>query len=129
MSKALYTINIHTLSESCYRPRFQAQSSQITYINYTSSQRQLKTGIPKSGILSPTLFNIYTADIPPHSSIYRLKYFYFYFFKSLQSVYTISCSLLNRAILTLNFYNQATRSKLTAIIVHTFIKHEQRRKY
>ena len=27
-----------------------------------------------------------------------------------------------------NFYNQATRSKVTTIIVHTFIRHEQRRK-
>ena len=62
-----------------------------------------------------------------NSSIYRYKYLYF--FKSLQSVYTISCSLLNRAILTLNFYNQATRSKVTAIIVCKFIKHDQRRKY
>ena len=30
-----------------------------------SSQRQLKTGVPQGGGLSPTLFNIYTADIPP----------------------------------------------------------------
>ena len=28
--------------------------------------------------------------------------------------------------ITLNFYNQATRSTVTTIIVHTFIKHEQR---
>ena len=55
-------------------------------------------------------------------NIYGLKYCY-------QSVYTISCSLLNRAILTLNFYNQVTRSKVTAIIVRKCIKHEQRRKY
>ena len=31
----------------------------------TSSQRQFKTGVPLGGILSPKLFNIYTADIPP----------------------------------------------------------------
>ena len=49
--------------------------------------------------------------------------------KSLQLVYTITCSLMNRAIITLNFYNQATRSKVTTIIVSKFIKHEQRRKY
>ena len=35
------------------------------YINHTSSQRQFKTGVPQGGVLSPTLFNIYTADIPP----------------------------------------------------------------
>ena len=35
------------------------------YRNYTSSQRQFKTGVPQGGVLSSTLFNIYTADIPP----------------------------------------------------------------
>ena len=33
--------------------------------NHTSSQRQFKTGVPQVGVLSPTLFNIYAADIPP----------------------------------------------------------------
>ena len=61
-------------------------------------------------------------------SIYRLKYFC-HFFKSLQSVYTITCSLMNRVIITSNIYKQAARLKVTTIIVHTFIKHEQRRKY
>ena len=77
MSKAFDTINIHTLIRSCYRPRFQAQSlssSQTTskdanttqHIEITqSSQRQFKTGVPQGGVLSLTLFNIYTADIPP----------------------------------------------------------------
>ena len=36
-----------------------------TYINHTSIQHQFKTGIPQGGVLSPTLFNIYTADLPP----------------------------------------------------------------
>ena len=36
-----------------------------TYRNHTSSQRQFKTGVPEGGVLSPTIFNIYTADIPP----------------------------------------------------------------
>ena len=52
-----------------------------------------------------------------------------YLFLGGQLIYTISCSLMNRAIITLNFYNQATRSKVTTIIVGKFIKHEQRRKY
>ena len=56
-------------------------------------------------------------------SIYRLKIVFCNLFKSLQSVYTISCSLMNRAIITLNFNNQATRSKVT-IIVHKFFEHE-----
>ena len=41
------------------------RKANTTYINHTSSQRQFKTGIPQGGVLSPTLFNIYTADIPP----------------------------------------------------------------
>ena len=36
-----------------------------TYINHTSSQHQFKTGILQGGLFLPTLFNIYTADIPP----------------------------------------------------------------
>ena len=37
----------------------------LKYRNYTSSQRQIKTGLSQGGVLSPTLYNIYTADIPP----------------------------------------------------------------
>ena len=37
----------------------------MIYRNHTSSKRQFKTGVPHGGVLSPTLFNIYTADIPP----------------------------------------------------------------
>ena len=38
---------------------------RFDHINHTSSQRQFKTGVPQGGVLSLTLFNIYTADIPP----------------------------------------------------------------
>ena len=34
----------------------------------TSKQRQFKTGVPQGGALSPTLFNIYTSDLPPPSA-------------------------------------------------------------
>ena len=58
-------------------------------------------------------------------SIYRLKYFC-HFFKSLQSVYTIARSLMNRVIIILIFfYNQATRSKVTTIIVRNFFSSSQ----
>ena len=38
-----------------------------TYRNHTS-RRQFKTCIPQGGVLSPTLFNIYTSDLPPPSA-------------------------------------------------------------
>ena len=41
------------------------RKAYTTYINHTSSQRQFKTGVPQGGVLSPRLFNIYAADIPP----------------------------------------------------------------
>ena len=42
------------------------RKAYTTYKNQTSPQRQLKTGVPQGSDLSPTLFNIYTANIPPH---------------------------------------------------------------
>ena len=44
------------------------RKAYITYRNHTSRQRQFKTGLPQGGILSPTLFNIYTSDLPPPSA-------------------------------------------------------------
>ena len=41
------------------------RNAYTTYRNYTSLQCQFKTGVPQGGVLSQTLFNIYTADIPP----------------------------------------------------------------
>ena len=76
MSKAFDTVNTHTLN------RKQLQTSTpgtilkfvANYINgrkayssfrkYMSIQRQVKTGVPQGGVLSPTLFNFHTADTP-----------------------------------------------------------------
>ena len=77
MSKAFDAINIHTLIRKLLQTKIpgtiikfianyiKGRKAYTTYINHTSSQRQVKTGVPQGGILSPTLFNIYTADVPP----------------------------------------------------------------
>ena len=77
MSKAFDTINIHTLIRKLLHTKIpgtiikfianyiKGRKAYTPYIHHTSSQRQLKTGVPQGGVLSPTLFNVYTADIPP----------------------------------------------------------------
>jgi hypothetical protein len=40
------------------------------YQNATSKKQQFKTGVPEAGVLSPSLFNLYTSDLPqpPHGT-------------------------------------------------------------
>ena len=77
MSKAFDTISIHTVIRKLLQTKtpgtiikfianyIKGRKVYTTYIHHISSQRQLKTGIPQGDVLSPTLFNIFTADIPP----------------------------------------------------------------
>ena len=80
MSKAFDAINIHTLIRKLLRANIPGTIIKLivnyikegkaytTYINHTSKQRQFKTGVPQGGVLSPTLFNMYTSDLPPPSA-------------------------------------------------------------
>ena len=80
MSKAFDTINIHTLIRKLLQTNIpdtiikfianyiKGRKAYTTYINHTSKQRQFKTGVLQGGVLSPTLFNIYTSDLPPPSA-------------------------------------------------------------
>ena len=70
-------INIHTLIRKLLHTEIlgtiikffsnyiKGHKAHTTYIIHTSSQLQFKTGVAQGAVLSPTLFNIYTADLPP----------------------------------------------------------------
>ena len=80
MSKAFDTINIHTLIRKLIQTNIpctmiklianyiKGHKAYTTYRNHTSRQRQFKIGVPQGVVLSPTLFNIYTPDLPPPSA-------------------------------------------------------------
>ena len=84
MSKAFETINMHTFIRRLLQTNIsgtiiklianyiKGRKAYTTYRNYTSSQRQFKSGVPQGGVLSPILFNIYTTDIPPSRAPVRV---------------------------------------------------------
>ena len=85
MSKAFDTINIHILIRKLLHTKIpgtiiklianyiKERKAYTTYRNSTFSQRQFKAGVRQGGVLSPTLFNIYTADIPPPRAPVQVK--------------------------------------------------------
>ena len=76
MSKAFDTINKHTLIRKLLQTNIPATimrfianyikecKTYTTFRNHTSIH-QLKTGLPQGGVVSPTLFSIYTTDLLP----------------------------------------------------------------
>ena len=76
VSKAFYTIYIHTLMKKLLQTNTPGTIMRFiaNYIKGRKSiQCQFKTGVPQCGVLSPTLFNIYTADLPPPRASVQLK--------------------------------------------------------
>ena len=76
MSKAFDTVNLHLLIQKLHNTTIpgtitkyianyiKGRKQYTTFNGHTSKLRNIKTGVPQGGVLSPTLFNIYTADIP-----------------------------------------------------------------
>ena len=80
MSKAFDTVNIHTLIGKLLQTStpgtilkfvanyIKGRKAYTSFRNHKSIKRQVKAGVPQGGVLSPTLLNTYTADIPTPTS-------------------------------------------------------------
>ena len=84
MSKAFNTVNTHTLIGKLLQTStpgtilkfvvnyIKGRKSYTSFRSHKSIQRQVKTGVPQGGVLSPTLFNIHTADIPTPTALVQV---------------------------------------------------------
>ena len=76
MRKAFDTVNIHPFTHKLHQTNIphtiikymanyiKCRKAYTTFRNKTSTQRQFKNGVLQGGVLSPTLFNLYTPDTP-----------------------------------------------------------------
>ena len=83
INKAYDTINIHTLIRKLLQTNtiikfvanyIKGRKESTTYRNHTSIRCHFKTGVSKGGVLSPTLLNIHTADLPPRAPVRVMAY-------------------------------------------------------
>ena len=80
MSKAFDTINIHTLIRKLLHTRSSGTIMKLTQSLHNIQKphihtKSVQTGIPQGGVLSPTLFNIYTAALPPPRAPVLVMYY------------------------------------------------------
>ena len=83
VSKAFDTVNMHKLIHKLtltnipniiikYKANYIKGRQTCTQYNGTLSKlKQINTGVPQGGFLSPTLFNIFTSDIPLPQKTYK----------------------------------------------------------